>query len=249
MADVSRPETSVAEVREFESWSTLDASSRHHTTMTGAEARLAREALGLTQDEMAASFGMTPAVVAGWEDGRVSVPRYVRATLQWTAAQIERRDALAASGLPSCGWIHAFEQEPEVIGSARVKERQARLKAHMDACDTCKARVAYIAERFPPMPRPPIAGLMALVVPILDRVRRLPEWAQPPVIGAMICSAYSLIRLFFSLRGIGSSGIDEVLAGLAVFAANASIGIVGGFVYVFYRRLTGDGLKPAKPKD
>jgi len=217
--------------------------------MTGAEARLAREALGLTQDEMAASFGMTPAVVAGWEDGRVKVPRFVRATLQWTAAQIERRDALAASGLPSCGWIHAFEQEPEAIGSGRAKERQARLKAHMDSCDTCKARVAYIAERFPPMPRPPVTGLMAVVVPILDRVRRLPDWAQPPAIGAIICSAYSLIRLVFSLRDISSSGMDDVLTGLAVFAANASIGIVGGFVYVLYRRLTGDGLKPAEPKD
>src|SRR5262249_58336786 len=161
-----------------------EASFEYRIDMTGEEARLAREALGLTQDEMAASFGMTPAVVAGWEDGRVKVPRHVRAILQWTAAQIERRDALAASGLPACGWIHAFEQEPEAIGAVRLEERRARLSAHMQTCEVCNARVAYIAERFPPMPRAPVTGWMAIVLPIMERVRRLPPWAQAPAIGA-----------------------------------------------------------------
>jgi transcriptional regulator with XRE-family HTH domain len=213
--------------------------------MTGAEARLAREALGLTQEEMAASFGMTPAVVAGWEDGRVKVPRHVRATLQWTAAQIERRDALAASGLPTCDWIQAFEREPEPGGPAQQKERHARLNAHMGTCEVCKARVAYIADRFPPMPRPPVTGWMAIVLPIFERVRRLPEWAQPPAIGAIVCLAYSLIKLVFVLPQFVAGGISGVLVVLAGFAASAAIGIVGGFVYVLYRRLRGPRLEPA----
>jgi transcriptional regulator with XRE-family HTH domain len=217
--------------------------------MTGTEARRAREALGLTQEEMAASFGMTPAVVAGWEDGRVRVPRHVRATLQWTAAQIERRDALAASGLPVCDWIQSFEKEPEPRGSNQQKERHARLNAHMQACETCRARVAYVAERFPPMPRPPVTGWMAVVIPILERVRRLPDWAQPPAIGAIACCAYTLIKVVFSLPGLIASGLDGLLVALAGFAVSASLGAVGGFVYVLYRRLRGGGLEAAEPKN
>ena len=217
--------------------------------MTGAEARLAREALGLTQEEMAASFGMTPAVVAGWEDGRVKVPRHVRATLQWTAAQIERRDALAASGLPTCDWIQAFEKEAEPRGPGQQKERQARLTAHMQTCEICKARVAYIAERFPPMPRPPVTGWMALALPIFERIRRLPEWAQPPAIGGVVCLAYSLIKLVFVLPQVVAAGISGLLVALAGFAASAAIGVVGGFVYVLYRRLRGPRLAPADRRD
>jgi transcriptional regulator with XRE-family HTH domain len=216
--------------------------------MTGAEARLAREALGLTQEEMAASFGMTPAVVAGWEDGRVKVPRHVRATLQWTAAQIARRDALAASGLPTCDWIRAFENESEPRGPAQQKERQARLNAHMQTCDICKARVAYIAERFPPMPRPPVTGWLAVALPIYERIQRLPSWAQPPAIGAIVCVAYSLVKLVFVLPQFVAGGISGLLVVLASFAASASIGIVGGFIYVLYKRLRGPGLQPADPK-
>ena len=213
--------------------------------MTGAEARQVRETLGLTQDEMAASFGMTPAVVAGWEDGRVKVPRHVRATLQWTAAQIERRDALAASGLPICDWIQAFEKEAEPRGGGQQRERQARLNAHMESCPICKARVAYIAERFPPMPRPPVAGWLAIALPIYERIRRLPQWAQPPAIGALVCLAYSLIKLVFALPQLVAGGLSALLPVLAAFAASASVGIVGGFVYVLYRRLRGPALQAA----
>jgi hypothetical protein len=191
---------------------------------------------------------MTPAVVAGWEDGRIQVPRHVRATLQWTAAQIERRDALAASGLPTCDWIQAFENEPEPGGPAQQKERHARLKAHMEACETCKARVAYIAERFPPMPRPPVTGWLAIALPVYERIQRLPQWAQPPAIGAIVCLAYSLIRLVFVLPQFMAGGISGMLVVLAGFAASASIGIVGGFIYVLYRRLRGPRLQPADPK-
>jgi transcriptional regulator with XRE-family HTH domain len=212
--------------------------------VTGADARRAREALGLTQDEAAASFGMTPSVVAGWEDGRIKVPHSVAAMLQWAAAGIERRNALAASGLPTCDWVQAFENEPESDGAKRQAERDARLDAHMKACRVCKARVAYIAERFPPMPRPPVTGWLAIALPIYERIQRLPQWAQPPAIGAAACLAYSLIKLVFLLPRLGGMGVNGLLVVLGGFSASAALGIVGGFVYVAYRRFRRPPLSP-----
>jgi transcriptional regulator with XRE-family HTH domain len=210
--------------------------------MTGAEARRAREALGLTQDETAASFGMTPGVVAGWEDGRIKVPRRVAAMLQWTAAGIERRNALAASGLPTCDWVQSFENESDRAG--RPAERDARLDVHMKACQVCKARVAYIAERFPQMPRPPVTGWLAIALPIYERIQRLPPWAQPPAIGAAACLAYSLIKLVFLLPRLAGMGVNGLLVALGGFSASAALGIVGGLVYVAYRRFRRPPLSP-----
>ncbi len=212
--------------------------------MTGAEAKLARDALGLTQEEMAASFGMTPNVVAGWEDGRVNVPRSVAAMLQWTAAGIERRNALAASGLATCDWVQAFENEPDPAGAERRAEREARLDAHMQSCEVCKARVVYIAERFPPMPRPPVTGWLAIALPIYERIQRLPQWAQPPAIGAAACLAYSVIKLVFLLPRLGAMGVKGVLVVVGGFAASAALGVVGGLVYVAYRRFRRPPLSP-----
>lgn len=205
--------------------------------MLPADAQLARETLGLTPEVLAADANVTPAVVAGWERGQIKVPRRIAAELRWRVARKERLDALAASGLATCSWIAAFEREPAPRRPEKQNENMERLLAHMRSCGVCTAREAFIEERFPPMPDPPVSGSLVLVVPIVRRVQALPRWAQPPAVGALVGLAYGLFRLVLIVPAIARAPAQGLLGALEGLSASALVGIVGGFLYGAYRRL------------
>lgn len=196
--------------------------------MLAEEARAARLALGLSETDLAAETNLTPNVVAAWESGRIKVPRDVATDLTWRLAHLERITALAASGLPDCSWVAAFAGQPVPEGFKPQAAHFARLTDHTASCDVCKAREAFIAERFPAMPAAPRRGWVAIALPIVDAVRRLPSWAQPAATGAMLFGAYTLLRLIFVFPGLPTA--------VVALLASASIGAVVGLGYGQYQR-------------
>jgi transcriptional regulator with XRE-family HTH domain len=204
--------------------------------MLASEARAARIALGLSEDALAAETNTTPAIVDAWETGRIKVPRQIAVDLTWRMAQVERLGALETSGLPECAWITDFEAEPDAEKLRAQKARVERFLAHNKECEICKAREAYIADRFPPMPPAPRDGWVAIVLPIAERVQRLPVWAQPVATGVILFVAYSLLRLIFLLPSIVRSPREEIPTAITGIALSASIGAALGFLYGQYRR-------------
>ena len=199
--------------------------------MTPSDALAARETLGLSQQDLAAETGLTPEIVADWEAGRLKVPRHVAADLTWRVAQAEVMAGLAASGLPECAWFNRFDAEPM---PEKVSARAAhldRLVAHVKECDACSARDAYVRVRFSPMPRPPRHGWMAIVIPIAERIDRLPAWAKPAATGATFFMAYSLIKVVFMLPAIVRDPGRNGPMALAGTLLSGSIGAALGFLY------------------
>ena len=214
--------------------------------MIASEARAARLALELSEVALAVETNTTPAAVAAWEDGRIEVPRRVAIDLTWRIARIERVAALAASGLAECSWVPAFEAEPVPRKIEAQTAHFERLLEHNKTCDLCRARQAFIAERFGPMPPAPRHGWMVIVMPIVERLRRLPPRAQPAVIGAILFAVYTLVRVIFELPTLVRGPFSGLLTAITAVLVSASLGAVLGFFYGLYRRArTRESARPA----
>jgi hypothetical protein len=202
--------------------------------MTSAELIQARIGLGFSPDILAADLGLPPGVVAAWESGRDRIPAHNATDRRWRAAGAERQRALAASDLPDCEWMVALEAQPL---PTKLKARTARLEqllAHEKVCPTCLARDTFIADRFPPMPPPPIAAEMRALGWAFQQAERLPPWAQPSVPMAMAFGAYSLFRIVFLLPRMVAQPRVAVIA-LAGFSASIAIGGALGAAYGIFR--------------
>ena len=197
--------------------------------MKAFEARIARESLGLTREQLAAETNTTPSAVAAWEEDRVGVPRHIATSLRWRVAVHERQAALADSGLPACAWMIAFEKEPEPTHIDEQSTRHDRLLDHVKACEICAAREAFVSERFPPMPPAPRPGWLGVVVPIAERIQRLPRKAQAPAIGAILFAAYSLLKLFLLLPSFARRGVAGLLTAAEGIAAECCAGCARRF--------------------
>ena len=205
--------------------------------MTASEARDARLALKLSEDALAAETNTTAAIVAAWESGRIKVPRHIAVDLTWRVAQAERFAALEAAGLPQCPWVEAFEAERVPEKLADQNAHFERLLAHGKSCDVCKARAAYVDERFPPMPPAPLPAWMTVVRAIGTRIEALPRWARPAVSGAIFFGAYSLFRLIFLVPAIVRSPRTGLVTALEGLLLSMSLGAALGFLYGLYQRL------------
>lgn len=129
---------------------------------------------------MAAELNLTPAVVVAWERGRIKPAQRVVQWLTWRAGMLDRDAALAASGLPECADLHALHTGlGTTIESGKARRtRMDAVLAHLGQCPTCIARRRYIEERFPPMPRPPMATPMRLLVWAFDAFTRARAWMK-----------------------------------------------------------------------
>jgi hypothetical protein len=198
--------------------------------MDAAELCRARNALGFTDDRLAADLGLPPNVVSGWSSGRAKVPRHIARDLRWRAALVEQDRMLAEAGHPACEWVTAFEGQPlpEKL-EARLK-RLEELSEHARVCPTCLARDAYAQAHCPPLPERPLpmwikgAGLLASLA------ERLPTWAEPAVYVGAAFGAYSLFRIVFLLPRLVSHPRDGLVA-LAGLVASIGIGAVLGALY------------------
>jgi transcriptional regulator with XRE-family HTH domain len=152
----------------------------HASFVSPEELISTRQRLGLTHDAMAAELNLTPAVVIAWERGRIKPARRVVQWLTWRAGMLDRDAALAASGLPECAELHALHAATGTDAES-PRERRARMDAvlaHLAQCPACIARRRYIEERFPPMPRPPMAASVRLLVWVFDWVTRTRAWIR-----------------------------------------------------------------------
>jgi hypothetical protein len=129
--------------------------------VTPEELATTRRRLGLSTESLAAELNLTPAVITAWEAGRIRPTRRAKRWLEWRAAMLDRDDALEASGLPECDVLRS------IVASLRDESRSQPgnvVIAHLASCETCLARKRYLAERFPPLPSPPLPLLMVALV-------------------------------------------------------------------------------------
>jgi transcriptional regulator with XRE-family HTH domain len=211
-------------------------------SITADEVRAIRERMGLTLAQLAGEMGIDADDLRKWEDGSVKPPRGTGQNLAYTVALLERRAALAASGLPECAWVTAWEQEPEAENLDRVTEQLERLNEHSAACPACLARERYVDQRFPPLPElytPPFMRPLDVVMTAIDR---LPRWLRPAALGAAAVFAMTAMRFVavgiaaaFGGRFPGFGGMIPVL--LLAMAAGASGGLVYSAVHPTFRRL------------
>jgi transcriptional regulator with XRE-family HTH domain len=200
------------------------------TVMDAAELCRARDALGFTDEKLAADLGLPPNVVSAWSSGRAKVPRHIARDLRWRAAVAEQERMLAESGLPACEWVTAFEAQPvpEKL-EARVK-RFEELEVHARVCPACVARDAYAEAHFPPLPERPLPLWMKGAGLLVSLADRLPKWAEPAVWVGAAFGAYSLFRIVFLLPRLVAHPREWLIA-LAGLTASISIGAVLGALY------------------
>lgn len=198
---------------------------------TAAEARAARETLGLTVEQLAPELGLTPAVVSAWEAGRMRVPRRIMAELRWRAAVHERTRALDASGLPVCAWVARWHADSQGLS---LRQRRARLEVlmeHTRVCPTCVARETFLAEQFPPLPPRPVPGWMGFIGWFGDRIQRLPRWLRPAATGSLVFAGYSVVRIVLLSRelmtGSGAASAAEGLLGSVLLGGAIGLGYSG----------------------
>jgi hypothetical protein len=199
-----------------------------------AEFTGARERLSLTGPTLAVELGLTPHVIAAFEDGSVAVPKNIAQELQWRVAILERREALEASGLPDCAWVLKWEEAPMPSRSSEMVKHLDAFTVHTTACPTCLARERFVEERFGPLPERPMPGWQGIIVAITNRVERLPRLLQPAANGALLFLAMSVVRVVFMLPRLMHTPRGWLLA-LGGLAASAAIGAAVGSAFAAAR--------------
>lgn len=198
--------------------------------MTAAEFNAARSVLGQTDDQLAAELDVTPEVVRAWAAGGTRIPRRYAEQLRWLAARAEREAALRASGLPDCEWMREQDERPLPSNTDALLQRAQAMTAHAQACPVCTARERYVHERYGPMPALPRSGWLRVFV----WFARVPAWARPAAVGALLLGAIVSVRILFALPFLFSAPGKLGAASLAVLAA-AGAGAAGGAAYSLTR--------------
>ena len=200
--------------------------------MNSTELLTARQRLGLTPDQLAAELGIPPHAYRACEEGRATLPRHQAQMVTYRVAEAERDAALAASGLPECGWIADWDRRaPRADATPEATVRHLdEAQAHAGSCPTCQAREQFVRERFPEMPAPPVPGWVRVVGAAGDWLRARPAWARPALVGAAALAAMTLVRVLLLLLAAGPDRRVLFMAVVAVPLA-AAAGAVGGLVY------------------
>lgn len=167
----------------------------------------------------------------------MKLPKHQAQIVAYRVACAERDDALAESGLPTCPWIEQWEREEPSLDAKAEKflAHLQRAEAHAKTCATCQAREQFVRERFPEMPKPPVAGWMRVFAAGTNWIERRPEWMRPAFYGAAILAAMTSIRAAFILLGAVRQP-RLVLLALGAVAVAALAGAGGGLVYAFVGR-------------
>jgi hypothetical protein len=180
---------------------------------------------------------MPPDSYAACEAGRAKLPKYQAQLVAFRVACAERDEALTLSGLPTCSWIEQLERE-EPPPDAKMEKHVAyleRAEAHAKTCATCQARDQFVRDRFPNMPKPPMATWMRGFSAASTWIEARPEWMRPAFYGAAILAAMTSLRAVFVLpRALDEPRLLLLAFGAVVGASVAGAG--GGLVYSFIGR-------------
>jgi DNA-binding XRE family transcriptional regulator len=148
-----------------------------------AEIIRAREAAGLTQEQLADEMGVLPAEVAAWEAGAIAASIEQGGLIRRAVGLAEHRKRLAEVAAPRCSWMLGQEKR-----FARLEQRSPRTAAwvarttaaHQRGCPVC--REAQALTRHLPAPEVPRTAPSPAWLDVLSRrVAKLPAWLRIPV--------------------------------------------------------------------
>jgi hypothetical protein len=203
--------------------------------MNGPALVAARTRLDRTPDQLAAELGIPPHAYAACEAGRATLPPRHAQQLAFRLGVLDREEALAASGLPACPWMERWSAEPPPSTRAALEAHVARAESHAVSCTTCRARDAFVAERFPPLEGPPLPRWARALNAFGGWVHARPDWLRPAIWGASALAAMTLVRVLFALP-LAVREPAVLLAALGALAGAAAMGAFGGLVYALLGR-------------
>lgn len=216
--------------------------------MNGKQLRRERERLGVSRTELALAADVPREEVAGWERTSASIPRPVRKRIMTSLAAVHRARVLEGSGLAECPWA---AERAAVEGSAEMR-------AHVAACDLCRARERYVRDRsYFPLPLSPFggkllemlgtasgpslalmgAGVVVILLGLARLLRHLPFF-EPLVLlvypFALVLAGVVGLVLYASLSPLHRGGAVGRWMARCVAGAAAMVGFLGMFIISGY---------------
>ena len=148
-----------------------------------AEITRAREAAGMTQEQLAEEIGVLPAEIAAWESGAIAASMNEGVWIRWRIELAEHQARLAEVAAPRCIWMLSQEKRFAQLEQQSVRRAAwvARTTAaHQRGCPVC--REAQALTRHLPPPEVPRSGRSpAWLASLWRRVAKLPAWLRIPV--------------------------------------------------------------------
>lgn len=207
--------------------------------VTPDEVRALREQLGHSVDHFAATLGVGPGEVRGWEAGTLRIPRTEGAWMRRMLASEARERAAAQAGVTDCAWIvareRAFLVEREKEGIRAVQRMREEVARHARDCPDCLRVREWLATQ-PPLPPPPGApGVRGWIAGFVEWTRTLPAPLRPPVCGAALGGVLMVIRAALLLLLKVRTAV--VLGGLPLaLAVGMALGALGGVAWMLAHR-------------
>ncbi|HKI93814.1 MAG TPA: hypothetical protein VJ992_00855 [Gemmatimonadales bacterium] len=204
--------------------------------MTGTELGQRRLALGLSLEDVAGYVGEHPEDLRRYETITGELPGGLGRRAEFALAAADRRRRVEAEGL-ICPEVRALERDAPRLEARAIRARLVKLRAHERTCDVCRRRAAYEAT-LPPLPGRPLPAHYRLLRGVARGIAKLPHWARPAAVGALLVGALALARgalALFAGAEPAWSLIVVVFEGLGIGAYG---GMVGGAAYALARAPT-----------
>ena len=205
--------------------------------MTGTELERRLTETGLGVDGLAEALHKHPDEVRAWTTIEGRLPGFVQQEVDWVLAVHERARLMAASGLPLCAWMEAHATVPTDKADA-LRAYVREVEAHTRECEVCRRRAAH-ADTLPPLPPLPVPASARALGWITRQVGRLPRWARPAAVGAILVGGWTAARAALELllhpSAFGARFLLTVAGGIGV---GAYAGLVGGVAYALTREPT-----------
>ena len=203
--------------------------------MTGIELRQRRTELGLSVNDLSQMVSAPAGAIERCEELGAPLPKTLSRRIDWILANEERRQVMKANGIDECPWLERYQQGMAGAGVKDMEDRLRELQTHVKACPLCQRRQAF-ASTLPPLPPPPLSPLVRILFAIVEQVQRLPKWARPAAVGALLIGGVTVLRAVFlvTLQGVPLSA-SLLMTILVAMAIGAYGGAVGGLAYGFVR--------------
>lgn len=201
------------------------------------EVRALREQLGHSVDHFAATMGVGPGEVRGWEAGTLRIPRSEGAWMRRMLASEARGRAAAEAGITDCAWIvsrqDAFQAGKRTVRALRqFKEDVDR---HTRDCPDCLRVHEWLKTQPPLPPLPGVQGVRGWIDGFAEWAGTLPAPLRPPVYGAALGGVLMVVRAALLL--LLKVRTPVVLAGLPLaLAVGMALGALAGVTWMLVHR-------------
>ncbi len=204
--------------------------------MTGLDLAQRRLALGLSLDDVAGYVGEHPEDLRRYETIAGELPRGLGRRVEFALAAADRRRRVEAEGL-ICPEVRTLERDAPRLEAAEIRARLVKLRAHEQGCDICRRRVAF-EKALPPLPARPLPAHYRLLRGIARGIAKLPRWARPAAVGALLVGALTLARGALTLLGGAEPTWSLIVVIFEGVGIGAYGGVVGGVAYALVREPT-----------